>query len=166
MYSLADRLLLMLPGLLGLILALATAMPLGMFGITLTPNIAWIMTLALAALYPAAWAFWFAFLLGLLQDFLFGTPLGSQAVLALLLWLAVRWHPLRLATPLFRLVLARAVLMLVAWHALLWLLLGWVGGQAPPFGPLLITGVVNGVWFALLYFPLMGLLSLLPEERD
>lgn len=164
MYSLSDRFLMLLPGLLAVLFALFAAVPLEMSRLTVTPNPAWLMTVAMAALYPPAWAFWFAFSLGLVQDVLYGTPLGSQALLALLLWLVLRMRPARVANPLFRYVWAEAVVLMVVWHGLLWVLLWWVGPKAPPLLPLLGTGLVQALWFPLLYWPSHALTALLPPR--
>jgi len=164
MYSLSDRFLLLLPGVLAVMFALLGAVPIAVSNITITPNAAWLMTIALAVLYPPAWAFWFAFLLGLVQDVLYGTPLGAQALLALLLWLALRARPVRVANPLFRVVWAEAALLMVVWHGLLWLILAWISPAAPPLVPLLMTGVVNALWFPLFYWPALGLTALLPQR--
>lgn len=162
--SLADRFILLLPGVFAVLFALLAAVPFEVAAVTVTPNAAWLMTVALAALYPPAWGFWFAFLLGLVQDVLYGTPLGAQAVLALLLWLALRARPVRVANPLFRIVWAEAAILMLVWHGLLWLILAWVGPQTPPLMPLLITGAVQALWFPLFYWPALGLTSLLPQR--
>lgn len=164
MYSLSDRFLLIIPGVIAVFFALLGAVPLEVGHVTIMPNAAWLMTIALAALYPPAWGFWFAFLLGLVQDVLYGTPLGAQALLALLLWLVLRARPPRVAHPLFRVVWAEAAALMVVWHGLLWLLLAWVHPAAPPLVPLLVTGLVNAIWFPLFYWPSFALVQLLPAR--
>jgi rod shape-determining protein MreD len=164
MYSLSDRVLLLFPGLLALVLAVLTAVPIHVSGVTLTPNVAWLMTLVMAALYPPAWGYGFAFLIGLFQDVLHGTPLGAQALLSLGLLILLRLRPQRVANPLFRVLWAEATLLLVVWHGLLWLILAWAGDVAPPIVPLLITGVVNGLWFPLFYVIGSGLVLVLPAR--
>lgn len=164
--NLSDRLLTLLPGLIALMLAVLSAVPMQMGGVTLTPNIAWLMTLALATLYPPAWSYWFAFALGLLQDMLYATPLGAQALLSLLLLLAMRARPQRVTNPLFRVVWAEAAALLAVWYVLLWLILHWVLPHAPPLTPLLMSAGVNMLWFPLFYFPLSALVRLLPQGRN
>lgn len=164
MYSLSDRFLLLIPGVIAVLFAMLGAVPVEISQVTLMPNAAWLMTIVLAALYPPAWAFWFAFLLGLIQDILYGTPMGAQALLALVLWIVLRVRPVRVANPLFRVVWAEAAILLVVWHALLWAILGWVGPHTPPLVPLLMTGVVNALWFPVFYWPILALTSLLPAR--
>ena len=75
----------MLPALLALLLLALFSAPMRAGDLALVPNIGWIMTLVVAFIYPPSWPRWFAFMLGLLQDVLFSTPLGAQALLTLLL---------------------------------------------------------------------------------
>ena len=164
MYSLSDRFILLLPGVLAVLFALLGAVPLEVAHVTVTPNAAWLMTIAMAALYPPAWGFWFAFALGLVQDVLYATPLGSQALLALLLWLALRARPARVAHPLFRMVWAEAAGLMVVWHGLLWLMMAWVSPEAPPILPLLMTGAVQALWFPFFYWPALAITVLLPQR--
>ncbi len=162
--NLADRFILLLPGALAMLFALLGAVPMEIGDVTVTPNAAWLMTIALAALYPPAWGFWFAFALGLIQDILYGTPLGAQALLALLLWLALRARPARVAHPLFRVVWAEAALLMVVWHGVLWLIMAWVNPHTTALVPLLISGLVNALWFPLFYWPALALTSMLPQR--
>jgi rod shape-determining protein MreD len=164
MYSLFDRFLLLLPAAIAVMLVMLAAMPMHLGAVTLTPNVAWLMTIALATVYPPAWGYGIAFVLGLLQDVIYATPLGAQALLSVLLLAALRARPQRVANPMFRLVWAEAAFLLVACHALLWVILYWVGPSAPPILPLLITGGVNALWFPIFYWPLAGLASLLPQR--
>lgn len=164
MYSLSDRFLLLVPGLVAVLVAFLAAVPLEVGKVTITPNSVWLMTIAMAVLYPPAWGFWFAFALGLLQDVLYGTPLGAQALLALLLWMALRARPARVAHPLFRATWAEAAGLMIIWHGLLWLVLVWVGPEAPPLKPLLIAGAVQAVWFPLYYWPALAFTTLLPQR--
>lgn len=162
MRSLSDQFLLLIPSVFALLFAFLGAVPLTVGGATLTPNAAWLMTIVLAALYPSAWSSWFAFLLGLVQDLLYGTPLGSQALLALLLWLLLQARPARVALPLFRVIWAEAAILMLAWHALLWVTMAWVWPEAPPILPLLLTGLVNTLWFPVFYGPVLLLVRWLP----
>lgn len=164
MYSLSDRFLLLLPACMAMLFILLGAVPVTLGQVTLTPNAAWLMTIAMAVLYPPSWPFWLPFLLGLVQDILYGIPLGSQALLGLLLWLALRARPPRVSHPLFRIVWAEAALLMVFWHAGLWLMLVWVQPMHPPLTPLLMTGVVNALWFPVFYWPALGIASLLPAR--
>jgi len=162
--NLSDRFILLLPGVLAVLFALLGAVPIAVGQVTVTPNAAWLMTIALAALYPPAWGFWFAFALGLMQDVLYATPMGAQALLALLLWLALRARPARVANPLFRIVWAEAAELMVVWHGLLWLILAWVEPATQPLLPLLLTGAAQALWFPLFYWTVLGLTALLPQR--
>ncbi len=166
MYSLSDRILLLVPGAVALLLTFLAAVPLEVGHLSMAPNIGWMMTVIMAVLYPPAWAFWFAFLLGLLQDVLGGTPLGAQALLGLLLWLALRLRALQLPNPLFRMVWAQVLLLMLVWHVLLWLAMGWVDGAPPRFVPMLVSAALGTLWFPLLYFPLLLFVQALPHGRE
>ena len=145
--TLSDRVLLSLPAVIVSLLLVVSALPVMWMGISLTPNIAWLATMIFVRIAPASWPAWLAFSLGLLQDGLFATPLGSQAVIALFLLLAMRARPLRIGTPLLRDVWLEACVLLVLAYAVLWLMLQWVLPFAPPALPLMGAAVVNMLWF-------------------
>ena len=166
MYSLSDRLLLLVPGAMALLLTFVAAVPVEVGHLSMAPNICWLMTVIMAVLYPPAWSFWFVFLLGLLQDVLGGTPLGSQALLGLLLWLVLRMRALQLPNPMFRMVWAQALLLMLVWHAALWLVMDWVNGAGPRFAHLLLSAALGTLWFPLLYFPLLLLVQALPHAGE
>jgi rod shape-determining protein MreD len=163
--NISDRILLLLPGVIAIMLALLAAVPIQVGGVTLTPNICWLFTLALAALYPPAWSYWFAFALGLLSDMLYATPLGAQALIALAVWGVTQARPHRVASPLVRIVWAEAAVLLMVSHVLLWAIMHWVLPHAPPLVPLLISAGINALWFPLIYFPLAWLAGLMPGRN-
>ena len=142
-----DRLWLMVPACIAAVLIVCTVLPVTWMGISLTPNIAWLTTMIFVRIAPASWPAWLAFSLGLLQDGLFATPLGSQAVIALFLLLAMRARPLRIGTPLLRDVWREACVLLVLAYAVLWLMLQWVLPSPPPALPMMGAAMVNMLWF-------------------
>ena len=142
---------LVVPGFLSLLLLALFTMKLHWLGVSLVPNVAWVMTLVAAAMMRAAWPLWLVFMLGLLQDVVFHTPLGSQAVLAVLLTELVRSQSARQQFQLFRVRWLEATAALIVWHLLLWLLMHGVVHGAPPLKQMLLAGLVDGIWFPLFY---------------
>lgn len=138
------------------------ATPLHLTSISLAPNVVWLVTLVASVAYPPAWPFVAAFLVGLLQDVLYATPLGSQALLAVLLALLVRWVGRRSAHLPFRVRWLEATLALLLWHGLLWLLLYAMYPSAPTLPPLLMAGVVSAAWYPVFYGVLAWLFRALP----
>ena len=154
MRSLSDQFFLLIPALFALLLLGVFSAPAAFGGVSLVPNIAWVMTLIVAFIYPAAWPRWFAFLLGLLQDILFGTPLGSQALLTLVLVQLVDVHHGRSQTQQFRVRWLEAAGVLLAWHLLLWGLCYAVVPTPPPVRVMLGAGLVSALWYPFFYAPL------------
>lgn len=132
-------------------------------GIALAPNIAWLATMIFARILPASWPAWVAFSLGLLQDVLFAIPLGSQAVIALLLLLAMRARPARISTPLLRDVWLEACVLLLVAYALLWLMLQWVLPYPPRTLALIAAAMVNMLWFPVVAWSAGRLAVALPK---
>jgi rod shape-determining protein MreD len=145
-----DRFLMIVPALIVALLMLCTALPITWMGIALTPNIVWLATMIFARIVPASWPAWLAFSLGLLQDVLFATPLGSQAVIALFLLLAMRARPARIGTPLLRDVWLEACVLLVLAYTLLWFMLQYVLPHPPHVLPLIGAAMVNMLWFPVI----------------
>jgi rod shape-determining protein MreD len=151
MRTLSQQVFAIFPTLLGLVLVLLTATPLDSALPSLTPNIAWLMTLVMVAAAPRYWPYGVAFALGLLQDFLFGTPLGSQALLALVLaqWVALQTR--RQQSPPFRMRWLEAAGVLVFFHVLLWAVMHVVRADGASVVALLRAGLVNALWYPLFY---------------
>lgn len=165
MRSLSDRLIIKLPIVLALVLLGLFAAPAQLLGITFTPNIAWIMTLVVGLFYPPAWPRVFAFLLGLLQDIIFGTPLGSQGLLTLLLVYLVSLQARRQPLPPFHICWLEAAGVLIVWHGLLYALYQFVTPYSPSLQVMLVAGAVSALWYPLFYFPLARLMQLLPPLK-
>jgi rod shape-determining protein MreD len=163
MRPLSHYLLSILPVVLAVLLVLLSAVPLGAGGWSLTPNVAWLMTLVMVALCPYAWGRVLAFALGLLQDMVFGTPLGSQALLALLLAQLVAMQAERQQVQLFRLRWLEAAGLLLLWHLMLWAIMQLVNTDAPTLPHLLVAGLVNALWYPLFYWLAARLCAVLPD---
>lgn len=161
--SLADRLLLVLPALLALILILFTAVPWHL-GLALAPQVVWLMTLTVAVAYPAAWPPLVAFILGLIADALFATPLGSQALLSVIATLAMRSQSHRLDHQPFRVRWMEAAAALLVLNILLWALLSWMMSISLPIKPVLRASLVSALWFPLFYLIVEQLVRLLPPK--
>jgi rod shape-determining protein MreD len=153
------------PAILACILILAAAAPMPGGAFTYTPNIAWLMTLVMVAFYPAAWPRWLAFGLGLLQDVLFNTPLGSQALLALLLAQVTMVQSQRNQSQLFRLRWLEATGILIVLHVLLYFLMNLVDAGTAGIVPLLRTGLINAVWYPLFYGLTTRCFAALPDAK-
>lgn len=158
------RLRLWIPSLLGLLLLFVCLVPLQLGEVPMSPHPIWLMTLTIGVLFPPAWPVTASFFLGLLADFLMGTPLGSQALLSLFLTLLVQAGSVRSSHQLFPLRWLEAAGVLVVWHLLLWLIAGWVISPRPPLQGMLIAGAVSALWFPLFYALALGLLKLLPAR--
>lgn len=158
MRSISDMLLLAAPTVIGFLLALLFAMPLETsLPLSLAPNVCFVLTLVVAAFNPPAWPRFVAFALGLLQDALSGTPLGAQALLALLLVGMVQANARRQQHQLFRVRWMEAAGVLVALHGLLWLTNIVAMDSAPPLSGLLVAGMVSALWYPLAYAALRPL---------
>lgn len=163
MRPLSHQLLALFPPVLALVLVFLFSTPMDSNHFTIAPNVAWLMTLVMVAHYPPAWPRGFAFLLGLLQDFLFGTPLGSQALLTLLL-VQVSWvQSMRQTSQLFRLRWLEAAGILVLGHLLLWALMHLVAPGSASLTALLREGFVNALWYPIFYWLLTRLFGALPD---
>ncbi len=154
-----------LPALIALLFVLLSATPMEGGELSYTPNVAWLMTLVMVTHYPPAWPRGFAFLLGLLQDVLFGTPLGSQAILTLLLAQATDVQAHRNQSQVFRLRWLEAAGMLVVWHVLLWALIHLTTHDGASLRHLVRMGLINALWFPLFYKPITWLFAALPDAK-
>lgn len=163
-YTLSDQLRLMIPGAVALLLLLLCALPMALLDVALTPHVVWLTTLAIAGIYPAAWPVVLAFLLGLISDFLYGTPLGAQALLSLFLTLFVQMQARRTSHQLFQLRWLEATAILAVLHVLLWWIVGFVLEARPPFKQVALGALVNAFWFPVFYFGGQGILKLLPAR--
>jgi cell shape-determining protein MreD len=141
----SHQLLAFLPAALALLLVLLSAVPMGGGGISMTPNIAWLMRL--------------------MQDMLFGTPLGSQALLALLLAQLVGVQEQRQQVQLFRLRWLEAAGMLVLWHVALWAIMHAVQAGAPSLRHLLQAGLANALWYPCFYWVVTRAFAALPDAK-
>lgn len=165
MRSLSQQILMLFPALLALALVLLFATPMPGGTLSYTPNIAWLMTLVMVAHYPPAWPRGWAFGLGFLQDILFGTPLGSQALLALLLAQFVAQQNRLHTVQLFRLRWLEAAGALVILHLLLWALMRFAAPDAISMRHLLRAGLVNALWYPIFYGLMTRLFAALPDAK-
>jgi len=162
--TLYDQLRLMLPGLVALLLLLVSALPMAVLDVALTPHVVWLMTLCFASIYPPTWPVTLAFMLGLLSDFLYGTPLGSQALLTLFATLFLHAQARRTSHQLFHLRWFEAVLTLAVLHTLLWLLVGFVVEFRPPVKQMALGALVSAFWYPVFFLGAQGILRLLPAR--
>ncbi len=151
MRSFSEQMMLWVPTVLTVMLLALFSMKVRWLDVSLVPNVVWVMTLAAVPLFRASWPVWLVFLLSLAQDVLFGTPLGSQALLAVLMVELVRAQAARQQFQQFRVRWLEATGMLVLWHVLLWGMMHVVQDAAPPLKQLLIAGLISGAWFPLFY---------------
>jgi rod shape-determining protein MreD len=165
MRSLSQQILMLFPALLALALVVLFAAPMPGGTLSYTPNVAWLMTLVMVAHYPPAWPRGLAFILGFLQDMLFGTPLGSQALLALLLaQFAVQQNRMH-AVQLFRLRWLESAGVLVILHLLLWALMSFAAHEVIVLRHLLRAGLINALWYPVFYWFLTRLFAVLPDAK-
>jgi rod shape-determining protein MreD len=157
--------LLLLPALLALLLLALFSAPMQLGVVPLAPNVVWLTTLVMVAAYPPAWPRWWAFLLGLLADVLFATPLGSQALLALLLVPLAAANARRHATQTFpvRWLEISGVLLFV--HLLLWVLMHVVMADAAPLRAALFAAFASALWYPAFYFLLTRVAWILPPLK-
>lgn len=134
-------------------------------GFTYTPNVAWLMTLVMVAFYPESWPRGLAFAFGLLQDILFGTPLGSQALLALLLAQVTDIQAMRNQTQLFRMRWLEAAGVLVMLHLLLYVIMVAVNKDTASLTQLLRAGLMNALWYPLFYWIATRSFAALPDAK-
>lgn len=163
-HTLSDQLRLMIPGVVTLLLLLLCALPMALMDVALTPHVVWLMTLSMASLYPAAWPVVLAFVLGLMSDFLYGTPLGAQALLSLFLTMFVQSQSRRTSHQLFQLRWLEAAAALAVLHVLLWGIVGLVIEARPPFRQVALGALVSAFWFPVFFFGSQGLARLLPAR--
>lgn len=154
-----------MPGILALFFVFLFATPMDSGHMTFTPNVAWLMTMVMVAHYPPAWPRAYAFFLGLLQDVLFGTPLGSQALLVLLLAQWVSVQSARHQVQLFRLRWMEAAGVLVVWHLLLWAIIHLVTPDSASLRGMLYAGVMNAIWYPAFYWFNTRAFAALPDVK-
>jgi rod shape-determining protein MreD len=164
-YTVSDQLRLMIPGVVALFLLLLCALPMALMDVALTPHVVWLMTLCVASLYPQAWTVVLAFVLGLMSDFLYGTPLGAQALLSLFLTLFVQSQSRRTSHQLFQLRWLEAAAALAVLHVLLWVITGFVLDMRAPFKQVALGALVSAFWFPVFFFGSQGLVRLLPARN-
>jgi rod shape-determining protein MreD len=165
MRPISHQLLSMVPAVMALALVLLSATPYPGGVLTYTPNVAWLMTLVMAAFYPAAWPRGLAFGLGFFQDILFGTPLGSQALLAMVLAHIAGMQAQRHQAQLFRLRWLEAAGMLVLMHGLLWAMMQLVSPDSASLRHLLRAGLINALWYPVFYWLATRLFAALPDAK-
>ncbi|MFZ4541196.1 MAG: rod shape-determining protein MreD [Rickettsiales bacterium] len=161
----SHQLLSILPAAFALLLVLLFAAPMEGDGLIGTPNVAWLMTLVMVAFYPDSWPRGYAFFLGLLQDILFATPLGSQALLALILAQLTAIRAEQQQTQLFRLRWMEAAGVLIVWHILLWGLMHAVVTDGPNLTNMLRAGITSALWYPIFYGVATRLFGALPDAK-
>jgi rod shape-determining protein MreD len=165
MRPISHQLLSMFPVISAFMLVLLSATPYPGGALTYTPNVAWLMTLVMARFYPAAWPRGLAFGLGFLQDVLFGTPLGSQALLTMILAHVVVIQGEGNQAQLFRLRWLEAAGMLVLMHVLLWAMMQLVATDSASLRHLLRAGLMNALWYPVFYWVATRVFTALPDAK-
>lgn len=165
MRSISDYFQALVSALLALVLLAFFSAPMQAGSLSLTPNVAWLACMVIIPLYPSAWPRGFAFLIGLLQDALFGTPLGSQALLSLLLAELVERQTRRQLLQTFQIRWLEAAGTLIIWHILLWALCHFVSADAAPLRVMSRAALVSTAWYPVFYFCFVRVLHYLPNAK-
>lgn len=165
MRPVSHQILAALPTILAFVLVLFSAAPMPGGELTYTPNITWLMTIVMVAFYPRSWPLSAAFGFGLLQDVLYGTPLGSQALLALLLAYVTNIQSVRNQSQLFRLRWLEAAGMLILMHLLLYVVMNLVHGDTASLRQLLRAGLMNALWYPIFYWLATRCFAALPDAK-
>jgi rod shape-determining protein MreD len=148
---------------LGLILLFATPMEGG--ALSFTPNVAWLLSFIVVMHAAPSWPLWLAYAAGLLQDVLHGTPLGTQALVALAVAFVARGMAQRYQSPQFRIRWLEAAGVLVLAHALFWVLLQMTLEYPPHLRGLLRAGLINAMWYPLMYWLVTRSFAALSEAK-
>ena len=161
---LSDRLRLCIPVPIALLALVLSALPWGT-NLPLAPQVVWLTIVTLGVSYPAAWPPIVSFAFGLIADLLLGTPLGLQALVALLMTLGMRLQSRRLQHQMFRVRWMEAAGVILTANLMLWALMGWLSAHLPPILPVLRTTLVTALWFPLAYLAVETLIRLLPARK-
>lgn len=154
----------LVPAMVALLLLVLCMIPVSL-NVPITPHVVWLMTLTVGMLTPAAWSVTVAFTLGLVSDFVSGTPLGAQALLTLLLTVVVHGQARRASHQLFRIRWLEASLTLIVLYFLLWVITGWVVPNRPPLLQVMLGAVVSALWYPVFYGLATQLAKLLPGKN-
>jgi rod shape-determining protein MreD len=150
MRSFTEQIMILLPGTLCVMLVFLFSTKLQAFQLSLVPNVVWVMTLCIAGKFRRSWPLLLVFTTGLFQDILYGTPLGAQALLSVLLTELIRTQAARTQFQQFRIRWLEAAGVLVIWHFLLWIVAHAAGVDATLRG-LFAAGLVSALWFPIFY---------------
>lgn len=163
--SFSDQLLLLIPAFTGIVFVMCGALPSLISGYDVFPHMAVLLCCFWVLYYPAAWPLWFVFILGLLQDIMTSTALGSQAILLMLTCTMLARHARRVNRQNFRMVWIEIAVVSTIYMSLLWLIMSWVSKEWLPLWP-----VIKEIFFTILFYPLVHILlypilRLLPSLR-
>jgi rod shape-determining protein MreD len=162
-YSFSDQLRLLIPAGVSLLLVLLGVLPPLISGVRIYPEMVILLACFFVSYYPSAWPLWFAFLIGLLQDLVSGTALGPQALLVMLLTLALRRRAGRMNRQNFRMLWLEVAALATLYLGLLWLIMAWVHQAWMPVFPAIKSAIVTVLWYPPLHLLLQTLLPLLPS---
>lgn len=165
MRPLSQQLAMTMPAVGAVVLIMMSAAPLPGGALTYTPNVAWLMALVLVPTHPSTWPRGLAFALGLLQDVVFGTPLGSQALLSVLLTHYFARATAQRSPQPFRLRWAEAAGILLLLHGLLAMVMAVVAPESLSFKHMLRMGVINALWYPLFYGIGTRVFATLPDAK-
>ena len=155
----------MLPGFTGIVFVLSGALPSIVSGYDIYPHMAVLLTCFWVMQYPYAWPYWFACILGLLQDVLSGSAMGAQALLLMLLVFVVRRQTGRMNRQNFRMLWIEVAVMMALYMGALWLIMSWVSHTWLPLWPGVKEVVLSVLLYPLVHILLQPILRLLPPLR-
>ncbi|MFZ4125609.1 MAG: rod shape-determining protein MreD [Rickettsiales bacterium] len=163
--SFSDQLRHTLPALFGILLVLTGALPSLIEGYDLFPHMALLLCCFWVMHYPRAWPLWFVFMLGIVQDIVTGTALGTQALLLMVFCAAITRYARRLNLQNFRLLWLQIALLSSTYMLVLWLLMSWVMRGWLPIVPVLSETFWTILFYPALHLLLIPILRLLPPLR-
>ncbi|MBN8544148.1 MAG: rod shape-determining protein MreD [Alphaproteobacteria bacterium] len=155
----------MLPAVVGVVMVLFGALPSLIKGYDLFPHMGLLLCCFWVMHYPRVWPLWFVFILGLAQDTVTGTALGTQAFLLMVFCAAITRYARQLNLQNFRLLWVQIAMLSAIYMTALWLLMSWVMRAWLPIVPALSELFWTILFYPLIHLLLIPILRLLPPLR-